>query len=48
VDLSRCESGEFVADADLPDRLLAGYRALTPMYHLLMEAVEEALGLRQL
>ena len=47
VDLSRCESGEFVAGADLPDRLLAGYRALTPMYHLLMEAVEEALGLRQ-
>ena len=48
VDLSRCESGDFVADRHLPDRLLAGYRALTPMYHLLMEAVEEALGLRQL
>lgn len=48
VDLSRCESGDFVADSHLPDRLLAGYQALTPMYHLLMEAVEEALGLRQL
>ena len=47
VDLSRCEGGDFVADADLPHRLLAGFEALAPMYHLLMEAVEEAIGLRE-
>ena len=46
VDLSRCEGADFVADATLPERLLAGFTALAPMYHLLMEAVEEAIGLR--
>ena len=47
VDLSRCEAPDFVAGTDLPERLLAGFEALTPMYHLLIEAVEEALGYRQ-
>lgn len=47
VDLSRCEDAAFVADKDLPSRLLAGFQALMPMYHLLMEAVEEAVGYRQ-
>ncbi len=47
VDLSRCEGPDFVAGADLPQRLLTGYQALAPMYALLMEAVEEALGLRE-
>ena len=46
VDLSRCEDADFVADATLPQRLLAGFTALAPMYDLLMEAVEEAIGLR--
>ena len=45
VDLSRCEGADFVADATLPQRLLAGFTALAPMYDLLMEAVEEAIGL---
>ncbi len=47
VDLSRCEGADFVADADLPNRLLAGFAALAPMYELLMEAVEEAIGIRE-
>ena len=47
VDLSRCETPDFVAGEDLPDRLLTGFKALTPMYQLLMEAVEEAIGLRE-
>lgn len=47
VDLSRCESPDLVADSDLPERLLAGFKALTPMYQLLMEAVEEAIGFRE-
>ena len=47
VDLSRCEAPDFVADSDLPDRLLAGFEALAPMYALLTEAVEEALGKRE-
>lgn len=47
VDLSRCEGPDFVAGKDLPQRLLTGYQALAPMYALLMEAVEEALGLRE-
>ena len=47
VDLSRCESADFVAGEDLPQRLLTGFMALAPMYHLLMEAVEEAIGLRE-
>ncbi len=48
VDLCRTEESGFVADPDLPDRLRSGFEALTPLYHLLMEAVEEALGRRQL
>lgn len=47
VDLSRCEGADFVANATLPQRLLAGFTALAPMYDLLMEAVEEAIGLRE-
>lgn len=47
VDLSRCEGADFVAGEDLPERLLAGFLALAPMYHLLMEAVEETVGLRE-
>ena len=47
VDLSRTESADFVAEEDLPERLLKGFQALVPMYHLLMEAVEEAIGLRE-
>lgn len=47
VDLSRCEGADFVADADLPHRLLVGFTALAPMYELLMEAVEEAIGIRE-
>ena len=47
VDLSRCEGANFVADGDLPQRLLAGFAALAPIYALLMEAVEEALGIRE-
>lgn len=48
VDLSRCEGADFVADPQLPERLLTGFTALAPMYALLMEAVEEALGLREI
>ncbi len=47
VDFNRTESGDFVADSALPDRLLAGFAALAPMYALLMEAVEEAIGMRE-
>lgn len=48
VDFDRTEENGFVADPDLPSRLLAGFEALAPVYSLLMEAVEEAIGLRQL
>ena len=48
VDFDRTEENGFVADPDLPNRLLAGFEALAPIYSLLMEAVEEALGMRQL
>ena len=47
VDFNRTEESDFVADADLPHRLLAGFTALAPMYELLMEAVEEAIGVRE-
>ena len=47
VDLSRCEAPDFVAGEDLPQRLLTGFQALTPLYHLLMEAVEEVVGIRE-
>ncbi len=47
VDLSRCEAPDFVADGTLPDRLLTGFSALAPLYALLMEAVERAIGLRE-
>ena len=47
VDLCRAENPDFVANDDLPETLLAGFRALTPLYHLLMEAVEEVVGIRE-
>ena len=47
VDFNRSEGSVMVADADLPNRLLAGFAALAPMYELLMEAVEEAIGIRE-
>ena len=47
VDLCRTEAPDFVADSDLPHRLLAGFAALAPLYHLLMEAVEEVVGIRE-
>ena len=42
----RSESSDFVADSELPSYLLNGFEALVPLYHLLMEAVEEVAGLR--
>ena len=48
VALSRMEGAEFVADSGLPGRLLTGFEALTPMYGLLMEAVEMATGVREI
>lgn len=47
VDLCLVETPDFVADEQLPQRLLDGFAALTPLYHLLMEAVEETLGYRE-
>ncbi len=46
IGMSRRESVEFVASADLPARLLAGYQALAPLYAILTEAMEENAGLR--
>ncbi len=47
VDLNRSDSPSMVEDADLPARLLEGFTALAPMYALLMEAVEESCGVRE-
>ena len=47
VDFNRTETPDFVADTALPDRLLGGFQALAPIYALLMEAVEEAIGMRE-
>ena len=47
VDLCRTEAPDFVADGDLPCRLLTGFQALAPLYRLLMEAVEEVVGIRE-
>lgn len=46
VDFNRTEAPDFVANEDLPNRLLSGFQALAPIYALLMEAVEEAMGMR--
>ena len=46
VDFNRTEAPDFVANEDLPNRLLDGFQALAPIYALLMEAVEEAMGMR--
>ncbi|MBQ5840483.1 MAG: DUF2461 domain-containing protein [Clostridia bacterium] len=47
VDLNRTESVEMVKDSQLAVRLLEGFRQLAPMYALMMEAVEESCGLRE-
>ncbi len=46
IGMSRRESADFVAGADLPARLLAGFRALAPLYDVFIEAMEENAGLR--
>ncbi len=38
--LTRTETADFVADSDLPQRLIKGFKALAPMYEILMLAVE--------
>ncbi len=48
VDLNRVESADMVGDVQLSVRLLDGFRQLAPMYALLMEAVEESCGLREI
>ncbi len=40
VCLTRTEGADFVADSDLPQRLIKGFKALAPMYEILMQAVE--------
>jgi len=47
VDMNRQESAAMVADGELPRRLLEGFQALAPLYQLLMEAVEESCGMRE-
>ncbi len=47
LSLSRRDSPELVAQADLPERLAAGFRALAPMYQIMTESVEETRGLRE-
>ncbi len=44
--LVRSESAQFVAEATLADDLRKGFLACAPMYAILMEAVEEVMGLR--
>lgn len=46
VGLGRTEGPDFVADAALPDKLLAGFAACAPMYQILIEAMEENTGVR--
>ncbi len=46
LQLSRSESAEFVADGKLVDDLRRGFLACAPLYAILMEAVEEIMGLR--
>ena len=47
IELSSSEPPEFVADAGLPERLIAGFEALAPIYRKIMDAVEEAGGYRE-
>ena len=47
IELSCSEPPEFVADAGLPERLIAGFEALAPIYRKIMDAVEEAGGYRE-
>lgn len=46
IELSRSEPPEFVADAGLPERLIAGFEALAPVYRRIVDAVEEVCGYR--
>ncbi len=46
IGMSRHEPVEFMADTDLPARLLKGYTALAPLYAVFVEAMEENAGLR--
>ncbi len=48
VILTRVEAPDFVEDSTLPGRLLAGFKALAPMYALLTEAMELASGVREI
>lgn len=47
IELSRSEPPTFVADRELPERLIAGFEALAPVYRRIMEAVEEVCGYRE-
>lgn len=47
VAMWRSEAPDFVADSGLPQRLLAGFEALAPLYGLLTEAMEEVAGVRE-
>ena len=40
ISFTRMESADFVADSDLPQTLMRGFKALAPMYEILMLAVE--------
>ncbi len=40
ISLTRMETADFVADADLPQRLIKGFNALAPLYEILIQAVE--------
>ncbi len=46
IGMSRQEPLEFVTDTALPERLLQGYKALTPLYAIFIEALEDYAGLR--
>ena len=46
IGLGRTETPDFVADATLPDKLLAGFAACAPFYQLVVEAMDENAGVR--
>ncbi len=46
IGMSRHESLDFVMGTDLPEKLLAGYTALAPLYAVFTQAMEENAGLR--
>lgn len=41
INFTRTEAPDFVAGGDLPERLIAGYTALAPIYGILIGAVEK-------